>query len=189
MGRPYCADIMMNSSAQHSSSKTFWSMALSWLNDGIDRTHFTVSISNFAADSNIMSWSFCVASVEELGRLCSVRISSELLTSSSLPFASLTDFAGIENVPGIWKGLVWTEPESFFVGNDLNALCAWNVCVKIFSRDSRDGSIEGVSAGINDGSGSDGGAGGGGGGANRLPFDAAKCNESKTLGWKALKCE
>lgn len=79
-------------------------------------------------------------------------------------------------------------PEAFFGDTDLNALGAWNAGGSTFSRSSRDDSIGGVSVEIRGGGGKDGSCGGGGGGAGRLPFDAAKCSESKTFGWKALKC-
>lgn len=193
MGKPYCADIMMNSSAQHSSNKIFWSMAFSWLNDGIDRAHFTVNMSSLAADSNIMSWSFCAVADDgdKLTKLCNVKISSELLTSSSLPLTSLLCLmVGDENVPGKWNGLVCIGFGSFFDGSALNACSARG---KMCSWISMDGSFGGESVEINDGGG--GKAGGipavceGGCGTRRFPFAAAKWSESNTFGWNALKCE
>lgn len=75
---PYCAAIIINNSAQHSSSKTLWSHSLIWLNVGIDLAHLTAKNSNLAADSNTAS-----CSDNELLNL-NDGISSELETSSSL---------------------------------------------------------------------------------------------------------
>lgn len=159
-------------------------MVLSWLNDGIDRTHFTVSISNLAADSKMMSWSAWVAAVDVLAKLWSVKISSELLTSSSLPLPSLLCCGKFGNVPGIWNKLARKMCDSFLGGAvALKAFGAWNACETVLSGGSIDGSVAAVSEGII------GGGGGGGGGANRFPFAAAKCRESNTFGWNALKCE
>lgn len=101
MGNPYCADIMMNNSAQLSSSKRFWSLLLSWLNDGIDFVQRTARKSNLAADSNTISWLVGAPAADDDDDVavgsCMVRISSELLTSSSFPFKSLIVFVGSDS--------------------------------------------------------------------------------------------
>lgn len=111
---------------------------------------------------------------DELAKLCNVNISSELLTSSSLPLTSLVYlWVGVGNVPGIWNGLVCNMCDSFFDGSALNACSG---CRNIFSRASMDGSDGGEPVEISDGGGGNGGtpAGAGGCGARRFPFAAAK---------------
>lgn len=113
MGNPYWADIITNNSAQLSSNRRFWSLALSWLNDGIDLVHRTARNNSFAADSNTISWLDDELAVNVAARfVCMVKISSELLTSSSFPFKSLTTF-GIGSVNS-GRGFAGLESVSLF---------------------------------------------------------------------------
>lgn len=107
----------MNRSGQHSSSKRFWSLALSWLKLGIDLVQRTTKNSNFAADSNTISWlDAAELAADDVDRpVCTVRISSELLTSSSFPFKSLADFGIVSKGSGFGT-LRLHSSVSFFVG-------------------------------------------------------------------------
>lgn len=85
IGSPYCADVIINNSAQHSSNKILWSLDETWLNDGTDFAHFTARNNNLAADSKTASLSAYATNVfRTLAGISCKCISSELETSSSL---------------------------------------------------------------------------------------------------------
>lgn len=170
MGNPYCADIITNSSAQHSSNSKFWSLALSWLKDGIDLVHRTAKNSSLAADSKTTSWLDDELLVDVVARrVWMVRISSELLTSSSLPVKSLTPFGSVKRDNGFGFSLI--SSDSFFDANgEINR--------HKYGLESKLGLIGNVELPEISG----------GGGGNRPAFEAAKCNESMTFDWKAFKC-
>lgn len=176
MGNPYCADIMTNNSAQHSSSKRFWSLVLSWLNDGIDFVHFTAKNNNFAAVSNTISWSFNDVGVVLFNKFVyNGEISSELLTSSSLPGTSLIGllFNNVNIDPDGGTDFICSMFGSDFWEIDLYTFDIGIGWVNDSSFELKFGFVE-----IN-----------GGGGGNRFELAAAKCeNESNIFEWNAPNC-
>lgn len=180
MGKPYCADIITNNSAQHSSNKIFWSLTFNWVNDWIDFVHFTAKNNNLAAVSNTISWLLGDDEPDPFSKFeCNVKHSSELLTSSSLPSIDDFDFGKENAVPDdiIESGFEW-----FLLEIDLNTSDAWIDGVKI---DDAFGSVDNFGirdelAEIN---------GGGGGGKRFELAAAAKCeNESNIFEWMAPNC-
>lgn len=161
----------MNSSAQLSSSKRFWSLLLSWLKDGMDRHHRTARKSSLAADSKTISWLVGVPADDVVGNWM-VKISSELLTSSSFPLIiSLVDFVGNDN-KGKVNGLGRRGLNSLF--DEKGEM--YRLKYGFTSKAVLVGKVEfpAIVAG--------------GGGGKRQPFDAAKCIESMTFDWNELKC-
>lgn len=140
------------------------------MNDGIDLVQRTAKNSNFAADSNNISWLDAGSPDDVAARLvCMVKISSELLTSSSLPVKSLTAFGSVNK-------------DKDFGFSGLDSDCIFDVSGDMYRHKYGFVSMLGLIGivelpEIN-----------GGGGGNKPAFEAAKCNESMTFDWKAFKC-
>lgn len=179
MGKPYWADIITNNSAQHSSNKIFWSFTFNWVNDWIDFVHFTAKNNNLAAVSNTISWLFGDDETDPLSKFeCNVEISSELLTSSSLPSIDDFDFGKENAVPDgiIGSESGWLRPEIDL--NTSEACIDGGKAGEVFGFDV-DFGITDELAEIN----------GGGGGKRFELVAAAKCeNESNIFEWMAPNC-
>lgn len=138
------------------------------MKDGIDFVQRTAKNNSLAADSKTISWLVGVPADDVAGN-CMVKISSELLTSSSLPFGSFVDFVGNDNMVklnGLGRPGLSSDSLAFF--DEIGEM--YRLKYGFTSRDDFVGSV-GFPV-IN---------GGGGGGGKRPPLDAAKCNESMTF--------